>query len=49
MKAKTMYEMVEELDTGQSTVKMLFLTNPQAKQWSIRMKNTDLEHSDIVV
>lgn len=30
MKAKTMYEMVEELDTGQSTVKMLFLTNPQA-------------------
>lgn len=30
MKAKTMYEMVEELDAGQGPVKLLFLTNPQA-------------------
>lgn len=30
MKAKTMYEMVEEIDAGQGPVKLLFLTNPQA-------------------
>jgi len=30
MKAKTMYEMVEDFDLGQGTVKLLFLTNSQA-------------------
>ena len=30
MKAKTMYDMVEPIDTGKQEVKVLFLTNPQA-------------------
>lgn len=31
MKAKTMYEMVEEIDVGKGPIKVLFLTNPQAE------------------